>query len=343
MNYNHLAVHKQKDGIEWSRYSSREILQYALGGLLYAPANHTSIGNSICNKRFPEMKNIVLCLEDTIMDDHVKEAEIALIHTIRQIYTAVQETKLKIDEIPLIFIRVRSAEQMADMFIRFAETVSVIAGFVLPKFDSSNAAAYCDMIRTINTGSESVTYIMPIIESLAVIRKKTRMDELMTIKQAVDSVRDYVLNVRVGGNDFCHAYGLRRSRRHTIYDVSLVRDVLTDILNFFSEEYVVSAPVWEYFGSEKDTAWQDDMRRELELDLLNGFIGKTAIHPSQLNVIQESLVIPKDEYEDALALLQWDGGASAVAKSTTNRMNEFKVHERWARKILALANIYGVK
>ena len=77
---------------------------------------------------------------------------------------------------------------------------------------------------------------------------------------------------------------------------------------------------------------------------INGFIGKTAIHPSQLPIIYESLKVSRADYEDAMKILGWDKGPLGVAKSEGgNRMNEVKVHGKWAKKISILADIYGIK
>lgn len=90
------------------------------------------------------------------------------------------------------------------------------------------------------------------------------------------------MNIRVGGNDFSNLYGLRRNEHQNIYEIGVIRDILANIINVFADTYVVSGPVWEYFKKGSDTAWEKGLRKEIELDLLNGFIGKTCIHPSQL-------------------------------------------------------------
>ena len=115
-----------------------------------------------------------------------------------------------------------------------------------------------------------------------------------------------------------------------------------DILNVFAADYVVSGPVWEYFGADAEGEWARGLKKELELDLLNGFIGKTAIHPSQLPVIFNSLKVRPADYQDALNILGWQKDGLGVAKSADgSRMNEVKCHGKWARKIIMLGDIYG--
>lgn len=177
------------------------------------------------------------------------------------------------------------------------EAESIITGYILPKFDLSNCEAYCKTIWEYNLGRTNRLYIMPILESRAVADIGNRVDILWNIKSHLDSVKDYVLNVRVGGNDFSNMYGLRRTESQNIYQIGVIRDILVNIINVFAADYVVSGPVWEYFGTDTTQPWAEGLRKELELDQLNGFIGKTAIHPSQLPIINESLKVRKrDSY-----------------------------------------------
>jgi citrate lyase beta subunit len=87
------------------------------------------------------------------------------------------------------------------------------------------------------------------------------------------------------------------------------------------------------------------MRRELECDRQMGFIGKTVIHPKQIPLVNEAYKVSRKDYEDALAILNWNPqNVSLVSGSRENdRMNEFKTHRNWAEKILFLAKSYGIR
>ena len=164
------------------------------------------------------------------------------------------------------------------------------------------------------------------------------------LKSIFDEHKECVLNVRVGGNDFSNLYGVRRSIAHTIYSVGIVRDILVDILNIFARDYVVSGPVWNYFGDAAEGTWAQGLKKELELDRLNGFIGKTAIHPAQLPFIFDSLKAERADFEDAKMICDWQDEKAGVKKSWDGtRMNEVKTHAKWAKRVLTLAEIYGVK
>lgn len=65
-----------------------------------------------------------------------------------------------------------------------------------------------------------------------------------------------MLAVRLGATDLCAAYGLRRPRDLTVYDLHLIADVIADVVNVLGRAddtgFVVSGPVWEYFsGAER--------------------------------------------------------------------------------------------
>ena len=53
---------------------------------------------------------------------------------------------------------------------------------------------------------------------------------------------------------------------------------------------MVSGPVWEYYSSNNDE-WAIGLKRELKYDVLNGFVGKTVIHPNQIPVVVDSLKV----------------------------------------------------
>ena len=87
------------------------------------------------------------------------------------------------------------------------------------------------------------------------------------------------------------------------------------------------------------------LRREMELDLLNGFTGKTVIHPNQIPVVNEMLRVSQRDYADARAILNWDTGSGSLVSASEDggRMNEYNTHSRWARRIVLRAERYGVR
>ena len=340
---------------------SEEYLPYAVGGLLYMPAFQENIAAKILGGQIPALMSVAFCLEDAIADDAVLSAEKALLNTLEELQNGAIKTKdsfariLSGDgqkaasaknvigraaggfDLPLLFVRVRSPEQI----YRLSENRVVqdlITGFIAPKFDLTNAGAYIEAIHAVKSR------LMPILESAGAANVSRRVAVLTELKRILDDNHRIVVNVRVGGNDFCGLYGLRRNVGQTIYEIGILRDIMTEILSVFSVDYVVSAPVWNYFGNDGRAAWAQGLKKELALDMLNGFIGKTAIHPTQLPIIADALKVSAEDYDDANCILNWQDSRQAVAKSVgKNRLNELKCHARWAKRIKILGDIYGIK
>jgi citrate lyase beta subunit len=317
-----------------------EKIAYEVGALMYSPALNDKVVEMIVNKKYNFKYSLALCLEDSICDDMVSIAQKQVIKTLGKIANL---KKLKGISLPKIFIRVREAKQILEIFESLREGAESLTGFLIPKYSLENCDQYNEIISLINKKSNKKIYIMPILESSDIINLDTRIKYLKELKNKIDSIKEYILNIRVGGNDFCKEFRVRRNYKQTIYEITPVRNILSDILTVFSREYVVSGPVWEYFASENDE-WKRGLEKEIELDKLNGFIGKTVIHPKQIEVVNEGLKVSKEDYEDAKEIIKWENPELAVGKSHNGqRMNEVKVHFKWAEKIVTLADIYGVK
>lgn len=311
------------------------LLPYKVGGLLYTPALNLHIGEKIKNHLIPQLHSVALCLEDSVEDSALSLAEQELCNTLMQLEQS--------NDLPLVFVRIRTPQHLKKIHKMLGSLSDLLCGYVLPKFDLSNAERYLDLLFSFNSSRDKDLSFMPILESGMVASINHRRENLVQIKSLLDSDKEHILNVRVGGNDFCNLFGIRRHPNQTIYDIGVIRDILADVVNVFGTDYVVSGPVWEYFGDDPSAPWAAGLREEIALDLVNGFIGKTAIHPSQLPIIAESLKPAKSDYEDAVKILYWESDGLAVQKgSSGSRMNEQKCHTRWARKIVALADVYGV-
>ena len=316
------------------------LLPYKVGPLLYTPAINVGIADKLEQGAYPFITSMAFCLEDSIQDDALEQAETDLHMTL----AAIKGKNIPKTDCPLLFVRVRTPEHMGRVHSMLADVNDILTGYILPKFDLTNCDEYAEQIIQMNVGRADPLFIMPILESKMIADIGERYSILQKIKSVLDSTKQYVLNVRVGGNDFSNLYGLRRSVNQNIYEIGVVRDILVDIINIFASDFVVSGPVWEYFGEDYNEPWANGLRKELELDRLNGFIGKTSIHPSQLRIIYESMKVTRDDYEDALSILDWKPENYAVAKSSNgSRMNEVKCHTKWATRIFTLGQIYGIR
>ena len=314
-------------------------MKYSVGALLYSPALNNKIGRTILGGTLGDKYSLALCLEDTIAPDMVETAEKQTGETLRQLFEARQERDVYL---PKLFIRVREPEQMQRVWKRIRPYREIFTGFIFPKYTVSNAAAYNQEMIRINEMSDRKIYMMPILESRDIVDFRTRMEILGQIRDQVDAMEDLVLNVRVGGNDFSNEFAARRHYDETIYDILPIAQLLGDILTVFSRDYVVSGPVWEFFSSDNHE-WKRGLMQELKLDRLNGFIGKTVIHPKQIPVVNEMLKVTSKDYEDAKAILNWDNSGLQVGKSFGGeRMNEVRTNYNWAKKTMLLSELYGI-
>lgn len=325
----------------FSRTSGKEILQYAVGGLLYMPASNTKIAHKIISGEYSFVKSIALDLEDSLGDDLVDFGVKSILRIVAILVNAVERGTLADENVPLIFVRIRGFNQMSAIVKALGEAAKYITGFTVPKFDRLNCVRYIDEFSAL----PKHLYIMPIIENKQALYKQLRMDNLLKMYDTLNEISGQVLNIRVGGADFCGILGIRRGITDTIYDIGAVRSVLEDIINVFGRSYVVSGPVWEFFRDKDnpaDTAWKRGLCNELRCDRLQGFIGKTCIHPSQLPVVQKSLIVHFEDYREAVSILGMNENIVGVTKGVSgNRMNEVKTHINWARKTVGLASVYG--
>lgn len=314
-------------------------LKYSVGALLYSPALNRKVVDAVILEKFCRPYSLAICLEDTISDDSVEIAEKQIGITLKKIF---EEHSRREFYLPKIFIRVRSSEQLLRLSHELNAWMGIVTGFIFPKYSLSNADSYNEVMREINSYTDHTLYMMPILESRDIVEYATRHTVLAELKEKIDSVKEMVLNIRVGGNDFSNEFAARRHYDETIYDILPIAQLLGDILTVFSRDYVVSGPVWEFFSSDNEE-WKRGLRNELKLDKLNGFIGKTVIHPKQIYVVNEALKVSQNDYEDAKEILNWDECGLQVGKSFAGeRMNEVKTHINWAYRTMTLAEIYGV-
>ncbi len=318
---------------------NNSLLYYSVGALLYCPANRKNIADSIVKQRFGTKYSLALCLEDTIRDDSVAEAENILVQTLRQLD---QQSMQNDFYVPKIFVRVRNARQIGRLHKAFGESARLITGYILPKFSLENADGFIQEIIKVNEASATPVYTMPIFESPSIIDLRTRYEILYQLKRKLDSVEENVLNIRVGGNDLCHMFGFRRHDDESIHQICPIATIFSDIITVYGMDYVVSGPVWEYYQSSN---WQKGLYHELADDKLCGFVGKTVIYPSQIEVVNEAYKVPQKDYQDAAAVLNWDKSShSLVAGSVSKeRMNEYKTHSNWALRTLLMAEYFGIK
>ncbi|MEV4433205.1 HpcH/HpaI aldolase/citrate lyase family protein [Streptomyces sp. NPDC049585] len=361
---------------EFTAASPARTLAVALGATLYAPATRPTLAQDVRKQARRGVVSMVLCLEDSINDADVADAEENLVRQFEHLAAGPDDATGDVPgdggapDLPLLFIRVREPGQVEDLVRRLGPAVRLLSGFVLPKFTEERGLPFLEALTTAEAACGRRLYAMPVLESPEILHLETRTDALAGVYRAVDKYREHVLALRLGVTDFCAAYGLRRAPDMTAYDVKLVASVIADAVNVLGRAdgsgFTVTGPVWEYFPQperifkpqlrrspfagpaealrtaliEHDL---DGLLREIQLDRANGLQGKTCIHPSHVAPVHALSVVSHEEYTDAQDILRPESDGGGVLRSAyTNKMNEIKPHRAWAERTMLRAEVFGV-
>ncbi|WP_411089129.1 HpcH/HpaI aldolase/citrate lyase family protein [Streptomyces sp. 061-3] len=353
-----------REPAEFGAGSPAGMLSAALGATLYSPATRPRLADDIIKQAGRGVVSMVLCLEDSIDDSEVAEAEENLVRQFADLAA-------RGVEVPLLFIRVREPEQITDLVNRLGSSARLLSGFVLPKFTEESGVPFMEALTKAETATSRRLFAMPVLESPELLHLESRSATLQGIARTVDRYRDRVLALRLGVTDFCSAYGLRRAPDMTAYDVQLVAAVIADVVNVLGRAdgtgFTITGPVWEYFrlqermfkpqlrrspfleGRAEELRTEliehdlDGLLREIELDRANGLLGKTCIHPTHVAPVHALSVVSHEEFSDAQDILRPERGGGGVMRSAyTNKMNEVKPHRAWAERTLLRAEVFGV-
>ncbi|WP_330296239.1 HpcH/HpaI aldolase/citrate lyase family protein [Streptomyces sp. NBC_00503] len=378
-HFGHISPTVRKDlfhqePAEFTAASPARTLAAALGATLYSPATRTQLARDVRKQAGRGVVSMVLCLEDSISDADVADGEENLVRQFAALDAAADEGPQgdRAGELPLLFVRVRTPEQIPDLVHRLGGSAARLSGFVLPKFSESRGMAFLDAVAQAEAASgHPRLYAMPVLETPELLHLETRVEALAGISRTVNKYRERVLALRLGVTDFCSAYGLRRTPDMTAYDVQIVAGVIADVVNVLSRAdgtgFTVTGPVWEYFRSQqrlfkpqlRRSPFQeegveelrtaliehdlDGLLREIELDRANGLMGKTCIHPAHVTPVHALSVVSHEEFSDAQDILRPESGGGGVMRSAyTNKMNEVKPHRAWAERTMLRAEVFGV-
>ncbi|GGS94314.1 HpcH/HpaI aldolase/citrate lyase family protein [Streptomyces chromofuscus] len=358
-----------REPCEFTADSPARLLSAALGATLYSPATRPRLAEDIVKQTSRGVVSMVLCLEDSIGDADVMAGEENLVGQFAELADlAARGTG---PDLPLLFIRVRTPDQIPDLVHRLGPHVRLLSGFVLPKFTAERGIPFLEALSVAETACGRRLFAMPVLESPELLYRESRVETLEGISRAVDKYRGRVLALRLGVTDFCSSYGLRRAPDMTAYDVQIVASVIADVVNMLGRAdgtgFTVTGPVWEYFrvqermfkpqlrrspfleGQAEELREDliehamDGLLREITLDQANGLLGKTCIHPSHVLPVHALSVVSHEEFSDAQDILRPEQLGGGVLRSAyTNKMNEVKPHRAWAERTLLRAEVFGV-
>lgn len=287
-----------------------------LGATMYIPATHEQLWEVTQGIKYPELKSVVVCLEDSVHENDYEKA----LKNLKTLLNRIANDPLKLSKTAL-FIRPRnvaSANRIAEWRMEHS-----FNGFIIPKFTLENMHLWADSIKDQKN-------VMLTLES----GEYFDMSYVSELKQALlKDFRKDILCLRIGGNDLLSSLNLRRPKDCTIYDTPIGALIPQLIGQFVPVGFQLSSPVFEHYADE------NMLKRELALDKVNGLITKTAIHPNQLKTIHDAYRVSSVEYYEAQMIV--DANAKSVFKSNGS-MLEPATHKNWAKEILLRAKIYGV-
>jgi citrate lyase beta subunit len=344
----------------------------ALGAVLYTPATSPRAAERLVNRYWPAVTAMVFCMEDSIADRDLEEAEERVERMLALVHASVQEAGTR-DHLPLVFVRVRSARHLERLLERWGPLADELDGIVMPKIGVLTATDHLSVIASAQRGRDRPLWAMPIVEGPDIALRETRLQALLALSGALDTYRNLVPSIRIGATDLSGLWALRRPRDFTIYDIAVVRDIIADLVNILGRDPygpAISGPVWEYvredpvfkprlrqtpftkeFGAELGGELRqelvanaiDGLLRETLLDRANGLHGKTVIHPAHAGPVDAAHTVSHEEWTSAEAITRaLDAGDGVSATNGGPWMNEPKPHAHWAQRTIARAQAFGV-
>jgi citrate lyase beta subunit len=290
-----------------------------LGASLYTPATRSDLaemGNG--DKQHGGVRDVsphslIYCLEDGVRPADVPLALARLAEALPQ---------LRPEAGPLRFVRVRDPRTLEQVLAM--PGADKLSGFVLPKSTRRSLKDYMGLLP------DGVP-VMPTLETREVFSQRQ-----------MESLRDFLLDsglhrriitLRLGGNDLMQLLSLRRVPGQTIHEGPLSHTVQMLVGTFLPWGFSLSSPVYEVFSDPAT------LRRELRQDVERGLMGKTIIHPTQIQVVADAYRVEPQQLEQARAILEPDAGAVFALDGA---MCEPTTHRGWAERMLRRAQMYGV-
>jgi citrate lyase beta subunit len=290
-------------------------LLHHLGATLYVPGTHPDLLAIANGHKLSHVRSFIFCTEDAIAEQELELALHKLAHALQ--HMPAQSRSLR-------FVRVRNTAIMARILAM--PGVEKLSGFVLPKATRHNFAAYFALIQATNF------MLMPTLETAEVFDD----DEMKQFRRLLEApeVRQHILALRIGGNDLLALLGMRRPRNLTLYRTPLGPLIGRLVTTFRPWGFGLTAPVFEQLNNP---ALLD---QEVQEDLAHGMVGKTAIHPDQVSLIERHYQVGQHDVEMAQQIVYQNNPAVFQMQGT---MCEVATHSDWARTVLSQAQIFGTK
>jgi citrate lyase beta subunit len=285
-----------------------------LGASLYVPATHKNLQQIANGELLGNLRSLIFCTEDAVADGELSYALFNLSLALQQMVERPGMDR---------FVRVRNPDIMKRVIDM--PGAHKLTGFVLPKTTRYNFESYFRQVR------KTSYQLMPTLETAEVFDET----EMRLFRQSIEApgVRDHILALRIGGNDLLALLGIRRPRSMTIYRTPLGPVISRLVTTFLPYGFAMTAPVFEHLDNPALLA------QEMEEDIAHGLVGKTAIHPSQVALIEQHYRVHRSDVETALRIM--DSASPAVFKMHDS-MCEVATHRTWAHGVVEQARVFGI-
>lgn len=291
---------------------------YQLGATLYTPATRSDLLELILQQKIPDLRSLVICLEDAIAEHEVQAALLNLYACLEVIYQTGRRVQ------PLVFVRPRHASMALELLSH--PNISALDGFVLPKFDHDSFQHWQKVMQA----SPNQFWFMPTLETAQILDAYAVRELRLRLQQA--ELKSRILVLRIGGNDLLACLQLRTHPQHTLYEGPLAYVVGMLVAQLAPAGFQLTAPVFECFRDHTV------LKAEFQRDLLHGLVGKTVIHPNQIPIIHQALKVKHSDYLAAKKILA--SHAPAVFQ-LNGVMCELTTHQNWAWQVLERAKYFG--
>jgi len=282
---------------------------------LYVPANRNDLAAIANRTKYPQLRSVIFCTEDSLKEKDVPAALDNLAETLRV---------LEANDRLLRFIRVRNPKVLGRCLQM--DGISKIDGFVLPKVTRHNIDTYWSQFNETDRFDVMPTLEMPDFFD---------MNEMLLFRELLlhESYKKRILSLRIGGNDLLNHLRLRRLVANTIYSTPIRTTIAMMATTFIPAGFNLTGPVFEALNDATT------LSREVMEDLQHGLLGKTAIHPDHVAIIENHYQVGRQDMEMAEAIL--DKNAPAVF-GMHGQMCEPSTHINWAKLIIERAREFGV-
>lgn len=283
---------------------------HRLDASLYVPAIHPNLAQVLRGVSPAAPQSIIVCTEDAISESDVDFA-LDRLHSILRYLPSLSDG-------PLRFIRPRSPSVLRQL-LRMPG-IERVHGFVIPKSDGDTLPAYFRIL------GRRTFALMPILETAAVFEREGIQEIRWVLQRA--SLKARILSLRIGGNDLLRLLGLKRFPGHTIYETPIGALIPLLVMAFKPYGFRLTGVACDEYSNP------DLLRLEARRDRIMGLVGKTAVHPYQVPVIQQEFRPSSSEVVAARSII---AEASGGAYGLNGVMLEPAVHLAWAKETLSVA------